>query len=249
MNLRQIGKIALANLLPQSVYLFVNAHAAAREIASKYRWEPEIESLRYFVTQGDVVIDVGGNHGLYAYHLSHLVGLSGRVHTFEPLPPNLSILAHTIKKHKLSNVLVHPQGCGMRAETVTFGVALDHGVPLLWLARQGEGGLRFQCDVIRLDDVIAEKVSFLKMDVEGAELFVLRGAERILRESRPVILFEALSLTGHYGYGQQEVFGFLSELEYRFLSGGDPAKALQSIEGFMGDGNYFAVPKERIGNF
>ena len=50
---------------------------------------------------------------------------------------------------------------------------------------------RVQVDVVRLDDVIAEPVGFIKIDVEGHELAVLEGAERILREHRPVLLVEA----------------------------------------------------------
>jgi FkbM family methyltransferase len=238
MMARRMIKIALAKVVPQSVYLSLNARFAARDIASKRRWAPEIDFLPKFVRSGDIVVDVGGNHGLYTYHLSRLVGPSGRVHTFEPMPPNLYILRHTIHAHGLNNVTVHPKACGEKLERAKFYVPMDHGIPELGGARQGNQGLAFECEIVRLDDVIDGGVSFLKVDVEGAELFVLRGAERILRESRPVILFEAGDHTRSYGYAQQEVFDFLSRFRYTFFNGN-----MQPRQSFTEIIDYFGIPE------
>lgn len=243
MNIRRTAKILLANVIPRSVYLSLNARVAARDIASGRRYVPEIEMLPKFIRAGDTVLDIGGNHGLYSYHLSHLVGPSGQVHTFEPVPLNLSILRHTVKNLGLKNVTVHPEGCGDKSGSAMFCVLLDHGIPQLgWPRRQEAKGLKFQCDIVRLDDVINARISFLKIDVDGAELLVLRGAERILRESRPAILFEAGGYTSDFGYEQQAVFDFLSNFGYRFFSGGFSSKALEPREGFTVAEDYFALP-------
>ena len=234
-------KAALARLVPQSVYLSINARAAARDIASKRRWAPEIDSLPKFVHAGDTVIDVGANHGLYAYHLSRLVGPSGTVHAFEPLPPNLQILRHTIKTHKLQNVILHAQGCGDENAQAGFCVPMEGSVPQLACARQGTDGQKYKCDIVRLDDVIHTKISLLKIDVEGAELFVLRGAARILRESRPAILFEADEHTVQFRYEQQRVFDFLKTFGYAFFGGAANGRAFERRQGFTTKGDYFAV--------
>jgi FkbM family methyltransferase len=244
MNFRRASKILLANVVPRSTYLAVNARIAARDIASKRRYVPEIDSVPRFVRAGDTVVDVGGNHGLYAFHLSRLVGPSGRVHTFEPVPMNLGILRHTVKSLGLSNVTVHPAGCGDKPGKTSFYVLSDHGIPQLgWPRRQEAAGQKFQCDIVRLDDVIAARISFLKIDVDGAELLVLRGAQRILRESHPVILFEAGGYTSDFGYEQQAVFDFLATFGYRFFSGGFSSKALEPREGFSVAEDYFALPE------
>lgn len=227
------------------MYLAINARIAARDIASGRRWAPEIDLLGQFVRDGDTVIDVGGNHGLYTYHLSRLVGASGRVHTFEPLPPNLAILRYTVKTHCLGNVTVHSEACGEKSERATFCVPQNRGVPELGAARQGGSGLAFDCQVVRLDDVVPPTVNFLKIDVEGAELFVLRGAERMLRLCQPVILFEAGNHTRDFGYDQQAVFEFLSAFGYRFLSGGFRGRALEPREGFTDIEDYFCVPRQQ----
>src|SRR5580700_8490754 len=112
-------KFAVANLLPRSVYLPAYARIAARSIATKRRYAPEIDLLPRFVHSGDTVLDVGAGHGLYTYHLSHLVGTTGTVHAFEPIPLNLRILRHTVKSQALSNVIIHPQGCGDNPQRAT----------------------------------------------------------------------------------------------------------------------------------
>ena len=230
-------KIALANVTPRSLYFAINARVAARDIASRRRWAPEIEFLPQFVRPGDTVVDVGGNHGLYTYHLSRLVGPTGCVHTFEPMPPNLRILQHTIKRTSLNNVLLHPQACGDRADRQMFCMPLDHDIPQLGSAHQGSNGLTFECEIVRLDDVIGGRVSFLKIDVEGAELFVLRGAQRLLRDSRPVVQFEAAGETSHYGYEEREVFEFLGTFGYCFFNG-----RMEPRQSFAEILDYFAIP-------
>lgn len=234
-------KALLATLMPRRVYVAVNARVAARDIGTGNRWAPEIELLPRFVHAGDTVVDVGANHGMYTYHLSRLVGPVGCVHAFEPLPANLSILRHTIKTLKLQNVTVHPQGCGYRNEQMKFCVPTKHGVPQLALARPGIPGAQYDCEIVRLDDVIEGRIEFLKVDVEGAELHVFRGAERILRESRPAILFEASGETRGFRYEQDAVFDFLRERGYKFFSGGFQGKALEPRTHFTDAEDYFAV--------
>ena len=239
--LPRIVKLAVTNLLPPSVYLPAYARIAAWSIATKRRYAPEIDLLPNFVRSGDAVVDIGAGHGLYTYHLSQLVGPAGTVHAFEPIPLNLRILRHTVKSQQLTNVVIHPQGCGDNAQRATFGVSVEHGIPQLGGARQGAAGLQFDCEVVRLDDVIHSKVQFLKVDVEGAELLVFRGAERILREYQPVILFEAGQHTRAFGYEQQAVFDFLSRLKYKFFSGGWVGKPLEARDCFTDAEDYFAV--------
>lgn len=239
MNARRLVKVALAHLVPDSIYSAINSVVATRDIASGKRWEPEIALLPRFVSPGDTVIDIGGNHGLYTYHLSRLVGASGCVHSFEPLPPNLRILNHTVKSLGLHNVIIHPTACGEEQATATFCVPLDHGVPQLGWAHQGSNGVNFECTVVGLDGIIDTKVSFIKCDIEGAELFALRGAEQILRLYRPVLLIEAGNQTLRFGYAQQAVFDYAGELGYRFFKG-----SLEEQATFTETGNYFFIPAE-----
>lgn len=121
-------KRAAANLLPRSIHSAAHARIAAWSIATRRRYAPEIDLLPKFVRSGAVVVDVGAGHGLYTYHLSHLVGPAGTVHAFEPFPVNLHVLRHTVKSQRLTNVAIHPQGCGEIVECATFGASIDHGI-------------------------------------------------------------------------------------------------------------------------
>jgi FkbM family methyltransferase len=236
---RELTKRFLANIAPRSLYFSVNAYVATRDIAAGKRWENEIDQLAKYVHAGDSVIDVGANHGLYAFHLSRLVGPTGHVYSFEPLPPNFRILSHTVRKLKLYNVKLFPTACGERVAKTTFCVPLSHGVPQLGWAHEGSDGQTFKCDVTPLDDVVAGPVKFIKMDIEGAELFALRGAKRILSESRPVILLEAENHTERFGYQQQEIFDYLAGFGYRFFDG-----RLNEQPRFTSQGNYFFIPSQ-----
>jgi Methyltransferase FkbM domain len=85
-----------------------------------------------------------------------------------------------------------------------------------------------------LDDLVPEKkpIGFMKVDVEGAELYVFQGARRILSESRPIVLFEcASSGISSFGITPAQIFGFITQdLDYRvfflkdWLAQGPPLK-------------------------
>ena len=72
--MRQLVKSFLGRTVPLDCYMAVNAYVAARDIRSGRRWESELDLLPRFVHSGDTVVDIGGNHGLYSFHLSRLVG-------------------------------------------------------------------------------------------------------------------------------------------------------------------------------
>ena len=120
--LKEAAKSILATFLSTSVYVRLNAVASTRKIVSRKLWEPEIDRISPFIHQGDTVIDVGANHGLYAFHLSRMVGLSGKVHCFEPIPPNYRVLRHTVESLHLDNVITFNAACGAKTDQLTFGV-------------------------------------------------------------------------------------------------------------------------------
>jgi FkbM family methyltransferase len=145
------------------------------------------------VPRDAVVVDVGANRGVYTLRMSRLVGPLGRVHAVEPFPPNVASLDAIAARQR--NVVVHPVALSETAGARSLSVPVLDGrsVDALATLRAVEG----DCDhvdvpVARLDDIIGgdrDRVRFVKCDVEGHELAVLRGARRLL-EHRPVLLVE-----------------------------------------------------------
>lgn len=233
-------KRVLASVLPASAYFYINEYVAARDIHSGNRSEPELELLSQFVNAGDTVIDLGANHGLYAYRLSKLVGPNGVVHAFEPIPPNCAILRRTVRKCK--NVVVHEMGVGECNGSARFIIPFKEHIPLTMSAyrTEDESGMAFTAPIVSLDSVIESEVSFIKIDIEGGELSALRGATRLIERYRPVVYSELVDkfLAERFNGSFSEAINFFTSRNYT-------AHRILGTERLEvgGDGNYLFIPQ------
>jgi FkbM family methyltransferase len=168
-------------------------------------YEPSLIRLIYTLLRpGEVAIDAGANIGYVTLHLSRAVGPTGAVHSFEPLPGNVQRIGDSMRDNACANVSVHAKAIGETKGTVNFYAFSDEYGS--WHALGSLRPLRRKhqivtCDVVRLDDAIQGPVRLIKIDVEGAEVGALLGAQRIIREHRPHIIVEnnpqALAAFGH----------------------------------------------------
>jgi FkbM family methyltransferase len=153
--------------------------------------------LRALIRPGDTVIDVGANLGVYTFELSRLVGPRGRVHAIEPDPPSIARLEGL--RHRLPNITVHPVALSDGRGTATLNVPVVRGRRVSTLAsltvppwHDGLEHVAVTVDLEPLDAVVPAEgrlASFVKIDVEGHELAVLRGAAATLR-ALPAMLIE-----------------------------------------------------------
>jgi FkbM family methyltransferase len=187
-----------------------------------WRWrigtqEPEWHLLEWLVDPGRAAIDVGANYGGYAGRLAQL---ARRVHCFEPFPAAAELLALRLPP----SVVIHCAAASDRAGTSQLLVpSKADGRPAVAIATleadnpnaRGAGVQAIMCDLIALDDVITEPVGFIKIDVEGHELIVLRGATRILTQDRPVLLIESTDFL--CPEAPDHVFRFLGDRGYEGL--------------------------------
>jgi len=215
--MRQLVKSFLGRTVPLDCYMAVNAYVAARDIRSGRRWESELDLLPRFVHSGDTVVDIGGNHGLYSFHLSRLVGPQGSVHVFEPIPANLVVLRRTVAP--LSNVHVHTEGLGETNTTAEFVMPIENHVPMTgWSHRAtaGDTGIMYRCAIRKLDDVLpSDNVSFIKCDIEGGELLAFRGAQKLIDRCRPTVFCELVpDFLARFGCTIQEAIGFFAARSY-----------------------------------
>jgi FkbM family methyltransferase len=205
---RRAVKRALAPILNERVYSYVQAISMARDIRSGAFTEPEIELIPRVVKPGDTVLDVGANYGMWVYPLSRAVGSSGRVLAFEPIPFTATTLRKVTALLRLKNVEVISKGCAETRGAVTFAVPVqDNGAisggQAHFAARDDTrpGGDRHarwkrtrqvQCEVVSIDDVVRNgaRISLIKLDIEGAELSALYGCERTIKTHKPTIVCE-----------------------------------------------------------
>jgi FkbM family methyltransferase len=157
-------------------------------------YEPEVRAvMREHLHTGDVAFDVGANVGWHALMMASRVGAGGRVCAFEPNETTRRRLIAAIEDNALSNVVVDARAVSDRVGAAGFNAPPAGHV---WdgtgrLSREVTG-TSIECTTL---DAFAEsqqigRVSFIKIDVEGWELAVLRGAERLLQIARPVVVFE-----------------------------------------------------------
>lgn len=143
---------------------------------------------RYAATEG-MLLDVGANLGYISLALSALRP-QGTVHAFEPSPVTYKCLQHNLALNKVSNVATHQLAVG--GEAGTFKFSADENSPTTSrlepsTGRQG-GGKAIDVSVTTLDAFLRDKggsrVGFLKVDVEGFEVQVIKGAVQLLKERR-----------------------------------------------------------------
>ena len=173
--------------------------------------------LRRFVSSDANCVDIGCHYGSILSSFCRLAPRGGHV-AFEAIPRKVQFL-----RRKFPDVDVREMALSDHSGSTEFYINRD-ATGFSGLARHGEGQfekIRVACAL--LDDVLPRdrRFSFVKIDVEGAELFVLRGATQFMARDRPVILFEC-SPSGPpaLGYQPGDVYDFMMDCGYAvfFLS-------------------------------
>jgi FkbM family methyltransferase len=166
--------------------------------AFRYRLRVDPAELRFVCSQlkaGDVAADIGCHKGAYTYWMRRRVGPSGAVFAFEPQPQQVEYLRAVFSAMAYDNVAVVPMAVSDQVGQLTLhvpsGAGQTHAASLE--PRHGAGSGQLLVEVTTLDQFFSEQdrpPNFLKIDVEGHELAVLRGAQQILQAHKPVLLVE-----------------------------------------------------------
>ncbi|HNU11809.1 MAG TPA: FkbM family methyltransferase [Rubrivivax sp.] len=155
-------------------------------LSGEAEFEPEVrDALLRLARPGDTVVDIGANIGWFTLHLARRVGPAGVIHAFEPEPANLRLLEANVRANGLSWVVIHPVALGEApGEALLHTTAYNTGMHRLYDSVCCDGPA-IPVAVQRLDDLLAPgQVALVKIDVEGYEHAVLRGA-RVLLSTPP----------------------------------------------------------------
>lgn len=196
---------------------------------------PELDWIRrHLIEPGDFVIDCGANMGFTTIYFAQCVGPEGRVVAFEPLSANVRDIHQNIELNRLQNVDVRETAVGSQNGTVTIADT-PNGV----LTSDNDAWRLISVPVVRLDDAISlGKPTFLKIDVEGYELDVLNGAQRILAND-PKLDIEVHLLGKEDKLGHcREVFRLIARPSYelfiqRHMDG--PIESLRYSDALLSD--------------
>lgn len=190
----------------------------------KGKWEEtETELIKNEIYDGNVVLDIGANIGYFTLIFAKKVGSKGKVFAFEPEPNNFRLLKKNVQVNNFQNVVIE-----------NFALSENNGRINLYLSERDVGSHRvYQSNKvtnnfvtvkkIKLDDYLkkysfSKNISFIKLDVEGAELDVLKGMTGILKNNKPlkILLEYSPSNLKEFGNNPEELLKFLNQYKFSF---------------------------------
>lgn len=213
-------------------------------------YEPEVRTeVRRHLKPGAIAIDVGANVGWHTLLMAARAGSTGRVYAFEPNDSTRRRLVSAVEANDLTHVTVDGRGVADRVGTSGFQAPLAGHV---WdgtgrlIAESSREAATIECTT--LDAFVAERhidrLAFVKIDVEGWELSVLRGARHVLSALRPVVVFEYdPAYVSRSGGAADDVTRCWSDADYELFAL-DPRRP-PALVARLGDrgGNFLALPR------
>ena len=216
-----MGKIRSVKI-PSSIELFGNKMYLKKQ--SFVSWKLSQEGIyeetetRYVMDQikeGQIVLDIGANIGYYTLIFANLVGKKGHVFAFEPEPDNFDVLKKNVETNNYKNTT-----------TENLAVSNKIGNIKLYLSKSNVGQHKIFPSKMTSDDYVNvnvttideyfklsdlyDKISFIKIDVEGAEMGVLQGMDNLLEKNRLTLLMEFdPKLMIEYNVSPQDLLNFL----------------------------------------
>jgi FkbM family methyltransferase len=207
--------------------------------------EAEFHLLDLVISPGDIVVEVGANNGSLTIPMAKKVGNTGGVYAFEPQRIVFQNLCANVSINSLINVWAYNVACGGTTATVKVPLinpSVDNNFGGMSVINQQQGD---QIAVIPLDSFGIPRCRLIKVDVEGMELEVLRGARHLIIQNQP-----ALYVENDRRDQSDELISFIENLGYNLYWHRPPLfstdnffKNPTNIFGTLISTNMFCVPK------
>ena len=195
----------------------------------------ETKLVKKIIKKNMTIIDAGANFGWYSLTFANLIGKNSksRIYSFEPIPKVFKELNLNIKLNHFKNIKTFNCALGSKNSNVKLGVPYFNFI--------GSSGATSEfLNFSKKINCRIKKIDFIKADIEGGELNLLKGAEKTLQLHKPKIFIEIVDIhCSRFGHTQRDVIKFLINLNYKgfFMNNGLTKINLKKPQ----NGNYLFV--------
>ena len=199
--------------------------------------EEDLYLVKNLLHEGDQVLDIGANFGVYTRFLSIYTGITGKVYSFEPIPETFQILQNNIQKLNLTNVIslnyaISDSSGKVIMEVPRYEKAGDNFYEAKIVNTSAKNLKSFKVECKTLDELFSIyhfHPIFIKCDVEGFEWNVFKEAKELLKKTEPALFIEINQDLTSSDEKTTRLLDFLTTLNYKiFIKYGDILKAWEN---------------------
>ena len=227
-NVKEGSLVVTINDIPGSFEIDARSYILQRILSTKEFEEKTVRSIKKYININKDAVNIGANVGIFSVLMAQLISETQKVLSVEPTPLAFKYLKQNIERNGVSNkILLYNGICTDKAGTYDINTIIGKEEyssigNSIFMEDMTESIIKIQVPGETVDNLIAKftlNPGLMVIDVEGAEMKVLHGAGKMLREFKPIILLE---LHGDILINQQsssaEVIDFLNNLGYRITN-------------------------------
>jgi len=174
------------------VYLDIKESPMFARVLGRYELDKHLV-IETLLAKGNTFIDIGANKGDYALLAARIVGSQGKVFAFEPEPANCKWLKKSIELNQYTNIELHEIALSDTNGNAQLHLGDISCIHTLLPMQKGRGRSAISVNIQTLDQFLetigwTKPISMIKIDVEGAELNVLRGAQKTLATNKDLVV-------------------------------------------------------------
>ncbi|USO01375.1 MAG: FkbM family methyltransferase [Alphaproteobacteria bacterium] len=220
-DIKNIDDDHVLSYLDNGMKIVVNKHdrCVCYAIRALGYWDKtETNVIKALVKQGDTVVEVGANFGVHTLRFSELVGSSGKVYSFEANPRVAKYLRQSLDINNIQNVDLRNAGIGDRDyDAQMIYESSNIGAGYILSSEEAFKTCKVkECQPVRMTTLDKElvdlTVDFLKIDIEGYEPYLFKGAQKIIASNKNLTILMEWDL-GHMKRGGGDVNVLVSYLK------------------------------------
>lgn len=216
------------------------------------RYEDEDSEMIYkLLDKSFVVFDIGGNIGWYTTHIAKML-TNGKLYAFEPIPATFKNLQQNVQLNALQNVVLNNIALSdSKGELSFYYSSKMTGASSSQNITNNENAVLVKCITNTLDSYCKEnsieRIDFIKCDVEGAELFAIKGGLEAISTFKPIVFTEMLRKWAQkFNYHPNDIVALFKSMDYKcFINYSGKLKQIEVIDELTIDTNFFFLHKEK----